>query len=84
MFDRHVAALDEAGLGEALEKRRIACLVGVTAAAVEHPDHRHRRLLRAHGERPSDRGADERGCELPSSDADCHLAVPKGVMFGAT
>ena len=53
VFDRHVLALDIAGLLQALAK--CAQTVRVIASGdrgVEEPDHRHRRLLRARRERP--------------------------------
>jgi bifunctional non-homologous end joining protein LigD len=37
------------------------------------PDHRHRRLLRARRERPRDRRAAEKGEEVATPDASCHL-----------
>ncbi len=46
VFDRHVLALDIAGLLEALAKCAQTIREPVRRSAVEKPDHRHRRLLR--------------------------------------
>jgi hypothetical protein len=66
VFDRDVVALDVAGLRQTLAERHLALRVGIGRAGVQVADHRHRRLLRARGERPSDRTADERD-ELATS-----------------
>ena len=47
---------------------------------MEKSDHRQRRLLRARSERPRDRRPAEFGYELASSDVECHLTRPTGVM----
>jgi len=46
-------------------------------------DHRHRRLLRAGGERPDDCRAAEPGYELPPSNPDCHVTQSNGIMPAA-
>src|SRR5262249_38178253 len=60
VFDRHIAAFDEAGFAQALAKcggkRSISCW----RFTVEKPNHRHRRLLRTRRERPRRRAAEER------------------------
>ena len=73
ILDRHVPALDVAGLAQALaECGHKVCSVSRRRAA-EEPDHRHRWLLRTRRARPRERCTAERGYELPSSDVDCHL-----------
>src|SRR5262249_36594006 len=63
--DRYVAALDVTGFAQPLAKcgdgPRVAAL---GRSGVDEPDHRHRRLLRAHRERPRSRAAEQRD-ELP-------------------
>jgi transposase len=51
----------------------------VRRPAVEHPDHRHRGLLRARRERPGRRAA-ERRQEFSSSDVACHVTLRLGVI----
>ena len=53
VFDRHVLALDIAGLLQALAKSAQTVRGRVRRCGVEEPDHRHRRLLRARRERPA-------------------------------
>src|SRR6516165_10805735 len=64
VLDRHVLALDVAGFVEALaepgNKGRIR------QSGIDEADHRHRRLLRARSERPSNRSAAEQRYELAS------------------
>ena len=60
VFDRHVLALDIAGFLQALAKCAQAVRERVRRCAVEKPDHRHRRLLRARRERPRRRAAEQR------------------------
>jgi hypothetical protein len=75
IFDHEVLSLDIAGFAEASaecrQKRRVTAGRGRT----ENSDHRHRRLLRAHRERPSGRTA-EKGDELAASNESCHLIPP--------
>ena len=52
VHDRHVLALDIAGLFQALAKSAQTVRVRVRRCGVEEPDHWHRRLLRARRERP--------------------------------
>ena len=52
VFDRHVLALDIAGVLQALAKSAQTVRERVRRCGVEEPDHRHRRLLRARRERP--------------------------------
>src|SRR5947209_6415750 len=66
ILDRHVPALDMAGLAQALaECSHKVCSVSRRRAA-EEPDHRQRRLLRTRRARPRERCTAERGYELPS------------------
>src|SRR5262245_2379088 len=64
VFDRHVLALDVAGVFEALAKSAQAIRQRVRRPAVEQPDHRHRRLLRPRCQRPGDCRAAEQRDEL--------------------
>src|SRR5262245_20471451 len=52
VFDRHVLALDIAGVFEPLAKSAQTIHQRVRRPAVEHPDHRHCGLLRLRTERP--------------------------------
>src|SRR5262249_28098076 len=64
ILDRHIPALDVAHFTNALlECGQKVCTAG-TRRAVEHPDHRHRRLLRARRDRPRGRRAAEQRDEL--------------------
>jgi hypothetical protein len=54
-INRDVAAFDVTRVFQGLPERRHQ--VKVKGLAVEKPDHRHRRLLRARRERPCDRRA---------------------------
>src|SRR5262249_45808584 len=64
VFDRHVLALDIAGVFEALAECAQTVRVRVVRrCGVEEPDHRHRRLLRARGERPCSRSATTEECD---------------------
>ena len=64
VFDRHVLALDIAGVLQALAKCAQTVRERVRRCGVEEPDHRHRRLLRARRERPRSRRAAEQRDEL--------------------
>src|SRR5262249_11926499 len=64
ILDRHILALDIAGLLQTLMKRAYHGCEAVGQSAVEEPDHRHRRLLRARRERPRGRRAAEQQYEL--------------------
>src|SRR6266508_3864943 len=55
VLDRHVLTLDITGVLEALAKRAQTVRQRVKRPAVEEPDHRHPRLLRARRERPRNR-----------------------------
>jgi hypothetical protein len=60
-FDGNVAALNVAGFVQPFAERGHKMGALIWRAVVEKPNHRHRRLLRARRERPSDcRAADER------------------------
>src|SRR5262249_27451564 len=60
VLDRHIAALDKAGLGETLTERRQKSVRSHPGRpAVEKPDHGHRLLLRARRERPRHRAAEQ-------------------------
>src|SRR5262249_31903487 len=53
ILERHILALDVAGFTNALlECGQKACTIGRRPRTEEEPDYRHRRLLRAHRERP--------------------------------
>src|SRR5215472_6314980 len=60
VLDCHVAALDITVFAQPFEKGRQLPLVTLRRISVEKSDHRHRRLLRAHRERPRRRATDER------------------------
>src|SRR5262245_10254429 len=80
VFDRHILALDIAGLAQTVTERgcvRRECLRG---PRVEEPDHRHRRLLRAYAERPRCRRAAKCSQKSSPSDEACHVTLRLGVM----
>src|SRR6476659_4003922 len=60
VLDRHVLAFDVAVFGQSPAERshQVRALIGHPRA--QEPDYRHCRLLRARGERPRRRAADER------------------------
>jgi len=60
VFDRHGLALDMAGVLEALPKCSQTVRQPVRRSAVKESNHRHHWLLRARGERPRGRAADQR------------------------
>src|SRR5262245_48606463 len=64
IFDRDILALDIAGFIQALTERGREGHIARSCRAVEKPDHRHRRLLRARRERPRRRRAAEKRDEL--------------------
>src|SRR5262249_13503699 len=61
IFDRHVAAFDEAGLAQAFAECSDIGGPPGWCFTVEKPNYRHRLLLRARRERPRGRHAAERG-----------------------
>src|SRR5215470_5465475 len=63
IFDYNIAAIDETGFAEALTKCRGQMGASIGGALIEKPDHWQCRLLRARGERPRRRAA-EQGDEL--------------------
>src|SRR5215470_2744889 len=64
ILDRHILTLDVAGFTNALpECGQIACTISKRRAA-EEPDHWHRSLLRARGERPRRRSPAEQRNEF--------------------
>ena len=68
VLDRHVLAFDVAGFAEAFAERGRIARGGIGRPAVDKPDHRQRRLLRARRERPRYcRAAETRtmNCRLP-------------------
>src|SRR5262249_57218731 len=65
VFDRHVLALDEARVCQALAERPQSFRDRIGRSGVQIPDHRHRRLLRPRRERPDRRAAEQRD-ELPT------------------
>src|SRR5262249_30515815 len=60
VHDRHVLALDVAGIFEALAKSAQPVRKRVRQWRSQKPDRRHRRLLRARRERPRRRAAEQR------------------------
>ena len=73
ILDHDILALDVAGFANALpECGQITCTIDRRRAA-EEPDHRHGRLLRARGARPSGYTAAEKRDEFPPP----HGAYPK-------
>src|SRR5215510_6481070 len=64
VFDRHVAALDVAGLGESSAKRVDQVRIRAGRSAVEEPHHRHRLRLRARRKWPGNSRATEKHDEL--------------------
>src|SRR5262249_52348523 len=63
-LDRYVVAVDEIGFLQAVAERRYPIDGIDSRRRVENPDHRHRALLRARRERPSNRRAADEGDEL--------------------
>src|SRR5262249_52803931 len=59
VFDRHIPAFDEADFAQTLAERGHPWGVSALRFAVEKPDYRHRRLLRARRERPRGRAAEK-------------------------
>ena len=59
-FDLDVLALDQTRFTQAFPKRCHTIRVGLRRPGSEETDHRHRRLLRARGERPGGRAAQKR------------------------
>jgi len=78
--DRHVLALDIAGILQALAECAQKVRGRVRRCGVEEPDHRHRRLLRARDERPRHRRATKHTEKFTTSDADCHANFPKAML----
>jgi len=68
-------------LSEALPEGSRTVTGDLGRAAVDQPDHRHRRLLRVHGKRPSDCHATQRGYDLSSLDAHCHVPPLGGISM---
>src|SRR6516162_5723997 len=64
IFDRHVAAFDEAGLAQAFAECSDIGSPPGWCFTVEKPNYRHRRLLRARRQRPRHRRAAEQRDEL--------------------
>src|SRR5262245_64558387 len=69
IFDRDILALDIAGFIQALTERGREGHIARSCRAVEKPDHRHRRLLRARRERPRGRRGTKQRDELASPHA---------------
>src|SRR5262249_23094769 len=65
--DRDVLALDKAGVLQSLAKCAQKVRVEVRRRRTEHPDHRHRWLLCARGERPREGRAAEKRDERAAS-----------------
>src|SRR5262249_48037712 len=68
VHDCDVLALDIAGVLEALAKRAQTVRHHVGRSAVEEPDHRHRRLLRARRKRPRNGSAGQKADEISTTD----------------
>src|SRR5262249_57364822 len=64
VFDRHVLALDEARVFQALAERPQSFRDRIGRSGVQIPYHRHRRLLRAGRERPRCRRTAEQRYEI--------------------
>src|SRR6516165_3586185 len=64
VFDRYVSALSVTRIGQALLNCSKDPAPGFRRPAAEEPDHRHRRLLCARRERPSERRTAEKRDEL--------------------
>src|SRR5262249_24769003 len=73
IFDRNVLAFDVAGLLQTLAEGGHVTRVSLWRCAVEEPDHRHRRLLRARRKRPSGYTSADKYDEVPPP----HGAYPK-------
>ena len=73
VLDHEVLTFDQIGFAQASPKCSRAIGVGLRRAGTEESDHRHCRLLRARGERPSRRAA-EQGDEI----APPHGGLPQG------
>jgi hypothetical protein len=78
MLDRDGATFDPAELTQSPRKSGIPSTPTRSVRGQEPNGRELAGLLPARRERPSQRSAAERGYESPSSDADCHLPVPKG------
>jgi hypothetical protein len=74
VLDRYVLAFDDVVFAETFAEGDRKARVGIGRPVSDKPDHRHRLLLRARGQGPSDRCTAKRGYELPSFD--CHLIRP--------
>jgi hypothetical protein len=72
VLDRHVPALDLAGFAQALAERAHHVRGHIGRPTANEPDHRHRRLLRADGKRPSGHAAEPCDEFAPS-----HLLSPR-------
>ena len=90
VFDRHVLALDIAGVFEALAECAQTVRVRVVSrCGVEESDQRHRRLLRPRHERPCHRRAAEKANELTSphyphpSSGDSIVSARTSTLIGA-
>src|SRR5215471_13034670 len=70
-------ALDIAGFPQSIVKRAQTAAKKVGPFGAEHPDHRHRRLLRARRERPRNRRAAEKRDEIAPSNVTCHAPLPR-------
>jgi hypothetical protein len=67
VFNRHVLALDEACILQALAKSAQTVRQLLRRSLVEEPDHRPRRLLRARRERPTPRRTADESNEIAAS-----------------
>jgi len=70
VFDRQVLALDVAGFFQALSERCHGVCDCARRYVTEEADHRHRRLLRARGERPGNYCPAHQSYEMPAPDHD--------------
>ena len=78
IFDRDVLAVDEIRLLQALEERRHEARRVNGRGATEKPDHGHCVLLRARGEWPRRRAAEQCDYEFSPPDVECHAIPPAG------
>src|SRR5215831_8031479 len=76
ILDGYVLATDVTGFSKPVAERIRKARQSIRRPAIDEPDHRHRRLLRACRERPRHRRATECGQQFPPSDGDCHTPLP--------
>src|SRR5262249_5712546 len=82
ILDGYVLATDVTGFSKPVAERIRKARQSIRRPAIDEPDHRYRRLLRARRERPHDGHAAECGQQFPPSDGDCHAPLPREVRRG--